>query len=420
MSQGKISRRDFVKAGGGTAGAAFLSNIPLVHASGQEQTISVGLIGCGGRGTGAAENCLESSSNVRLVAMGDMFEDRLKGSRKSLSKKEGYKVEDDHVFTGFDAYKKVLESGVDMVILATPPGFRPYHFKAAVEAGKHIFFEKPVAVDPFGVRLVMEYGKIAKEKKLAVVAGTQRRHQKSYVETMQKIHEGGIGDIVAARCYWNGGGVWVNPRREGQTDVEYQLRNWYYYTWLGGDHIVEQHIHNLDVVNWALKGHPVRALAVGGRQVRTEPQFGHIYDHFGVDFEYPNGVHVHSMCRHWNNLPSNVSEAFVGTKGKSSGSNGLYDHAGKQLWKPEGGGKNPYVQEHTDLIASIRKGEPLNEAHQVAESTLVAIMGREAAYTGQIVEWDKFLASDLKMMPDKLDMNTPMPEPKVATPGKKA
>jgi predicted dehydrogenase len=416
----QISRRDFVKTGGTTATAAFLSQVPLVHAAGQEQTISVGLIGCGGRGTGAAENCLESSENVRLTAMGDMFPDRLAGSRRNLSKREGFKVTDDHVFSGFDAYKRVLDSGVDMVILATPPGFRPMHFKAAVEAGKHIFFEKPVAVDPAGVRMVMEFGKKAEEKKLGVVAGTQRRHQKSYVETIQKIHEGGIGDVVAGRCYWNGGGVWVNPRREGQSDMEYQLRNWYYYTWLSGDHIVEQHIHNIDVMNWVLKGHPKRALAVGGRQSRTDAKFGHIYDHFGVDFEYANDVHVLSMCRHWNGTPGNVSEAIVGTKGKSSGSNGLYDHGGKQLWKPEGGGKNAYVQEHTDLIASIRAGKPLNEAQQVAESTLAAIMGREAAYTGQILEWDKFLASDLNLLPENLSMDAKLPEPPVAIPGKKA
>jgi predicted dehydrogenase len=417
---GKQTRRDFVKAGGASAGAAFLSNVPLVYAGGQEKTISVGLIGCGGRGTGAAKNCLDSSENVRIVAMGDMFKDRLDGSRRGLSKNEGFKVDDDHAFVGFDAYKKVLDSGVDMVILATPPGFRPYHFKAAVEAGKNIFFEKPVAVDPTGVRIVMEYGKIAAEKKLGVVAGTQRRHQKSYLQTVGQIHAGAIGDIVAARCYWNSGGVWVNPRREGQSDMEYQLRNWYYYTWLGGDHIVEQHIHNIDVINWVLKSHPIKATAVGGRQVRIEPEYGHIYDHFGVDFEYPNDVHVMSMCRHWNNLPSNVSEGVVGTKGRSNCHSGLWDHSGKQIFKPEGGGKDPYVQEHTDLIASIRKGEPLNEAQAVAESTLAAIMGREAAYTGQVIEWDKFLKSDLDLMPKNLDLKAALPEPPIARPGKKA
>lgn len=417
MTQPKMSRRDFVKAGSSTA--ALLASAPLVHARGQDQTISVGLIGCGGRGTGAAENCLESSQNVKLVAMGDMFKDRLDGSRRQLSKRDGYKVNDDSVFVGFDAYKKVLDSGVDMVILATPPGFRPIHFKAAIEAGKHVFFEKPVATDPTGVRSVIETGNLAKEKKLAVVTGTQRRHQKSYLETIAKIHEGAIGDIVSARCYWNDGGVWVNPRRPGQSDMEYQLRNWYYFPWIGGDHIVEQHIHNLDVINWVLKSHPVKANAVGGRQVRTEEQYGVIYDHFAVDFEYPNDVHVLSMCRHWRNCPSNVSEAVVGTKGKSDCHSNLWMYDGGH-WKQEGGGINPYVQEHKDLIASIREGKPLNEAERVAHSTLTAIMGREAAYTGQTIVYDEFLKSPMNLLPENLSLDAKLPEPHVPIPGRKA
>jgi predicted dehydrogenase len=412
----QISRRDFVKAGSSTA--ALLASTPLVYAGGQEQTISVGLIGCGGRGTGAAENCLESSQNVKLVAMGDMFKDRVDGSRRNLSKRDGYKVSDDNVFVGFDAYKKVLDSGVDMVILATPPGFRPIHFKAAVEAGKHIFFEKPVGVDPTGIRTVLEYGKKAKEKKLAVVTGTQRRHQKDYIETIGKIHEGAIGDIVAARCYWNGDTPWVNKRKEGQNDMEYQLRNWYHYTWLCGDHIVEQHVHNLDVMNWVLKSHPVSAVAVGGKQVRTQPEYGCGWDHFGVDFTYPNDVHVLSMCRHWPKSPGNVSEAVVGTKGKSNCVNNITYYNGDPAWKPAGGGINPYVQEHKDLIASIRAGTPLNEAEQVAHSTLTAIMGREAAYTGQVIKWDEFLASNLDLSPAKYEFG-PLPEPATAVPGTK-
>jgi predicted dehydrogenase len=414
----QLSRREFVK--GAAATAAFMSSVPLAYAGGQEPTITVGLIGCGGRGTGAAENCLESSQNVQLIAMGDMFKDRLDGSRKSLSKREGFKVDDDHAFVGFDAYKKVLETGVNMVILATPPGFRPYHFKAAIEAGKHVFFEKPVGVDPTGIRLVMEYGKIAKEKKLAVVTGTQRRHQKSYLECIQQIKDGAIGEIVAARAYWNGDTPWVHPRKEGQTDMEYQLRNWYFYAWLCGDHIVEQHVHNLDVMNWVIGSHPVSAVAVGGRQVRTGPEFGHAYDHFGVDFTFPNDVHVLSMCRHWKNCPGNVSEAVVGTKGKSDCNSWIRDHAGKQIWKFGGGGINPYVQEHADLIASIREGKPLNEAQQVAESTLTAIMGREAAYTGQVLKWDEFLASPMSLMPEHLSLDAKLPEPPVPIPGRKA
>jgi len=407
-----ISRRDFV-----SSTAALLAGAPLVHASGQEQTISVGLIGCGGRGTGAAENCLESSKNIRLVAMGDLFTERLEASRRQLSTREGYKVDDGNAFSGVNAYQRVLESGIDMVILATPPGFRPLHFKAAVDAGKHIFFEKPVAVDPTGVRTVLEYGKIAKQKKLAVVTGTQRRHQKSYIETIAKIHDGAIGDIVAGRAYWNGGGAFFNARKPGQSEMEYQLRNWVYYPWLSGDHIVEQHIHNLDVMNWVLKGHPLRATAVGGRTQRTEERFGVIYDHFSVDFEYPDDVHVMSMCRHWNNTANNVSEAVVGTKGRSDCHSVLRPAQGDP-WFPAKGGINPYVQEHADLIASIRSGNVLNEAEQIAHSTLTAIMGREAAYTGKTIVWDELLRSPMSLVPENFALNAPPPEARVPVPGK--
>jgi predicted dehydrogenase len=407
-----ISRRRFVS---GTA--ALLAGAPLVHASGQDQTISVGLIGCGGRGTGAAENCLESSRNVRLVAMADLFPERLEASRRQLSKREGYKVDDANAFSGWNAYQRVLESGVDVVILTTPPGFRPLHFRAAVEAGKHVFFEKPVAVDPTGVRLVLEYGKVAREKKLAVVAGTQRRHQKGYLETIAKIHDGAIGEIVAGRAYWNGGGAFFNPRKPGQSDMEYQLRNWVYYPWLSGDHIVEQHIHNLDVMNWALQGHPLRATAVGGRTQRTEEKYGVIYDHFAVDYEYPNDVHVMSMCRHWNNTAGNISESVVGTKGKSD-CHSVVRPAQGDPWFAAAGGSNPYVQEHADLIASIRSGHLLNEAEQVAHSTLTAIMGREAAYTGKVIVWDELLKSPMSLVPENPTLNTPPPEARIPVPGK--
>jgi len=413
-----ISRRDFVKAGT-SATAMLLTQAPLVHACGQEQTISIGLIGCGGRGTGAAENCLESSKNLRLVAMGDLFPERLSASRRQLSKREGYKVDDGSAFSGFDAYRKVLASGIDLVILATPPGFRPLHFKAAVEAGKHIFFEKPVAVDPTGVRTVLEYGKIARQKKLAVVTGTQRRHQRSYRETIAKIHDGAIGDIVAGRAYWNGGGAFYNPRKPDQTEMEYQLRNWVYYPWLSGDHIVEQHIHNLDVMNWALRGHPVRATAVGGRTQRTEERFGVIYDHFAVDYEYPKDVHVLSMCRHWNNTPGNVSEAVVGTRGTSDCHTVVRPYDGGP-WSPAGGGINLYIQEHADLIASIRTGDVLNEAEQIAHTTLTAIMGREAAYTGQTVVWEELIQSPMNLLPERLEMNAPPPEARIPVPGRGA
>jgi predicted dehydrogenase len=353
----RLSRRDFVKSGSAVT-AAVLAGAPMVHAGGQD-TITAGVIGCGGRGTGAMENFLDSSPNVRITAMGDMFEDRIKGSFNQLKRsgKEGFKVDEGSLFTGFDAYKKVLDSGVNMVILATPPGFRPYHFKAAIEAGKHVFMEKPVAVDPVGVRMVLEAGKVAKEKKLAVVAGTQRRHQKGYIETIQQIHDGAIGEVLTARAYWNGNKPWSRKRDPKWDDMTYQLKNWYNFPWLCGDHIVEQHIHNLDVIQWVMKANPVNCVAVGGRQSYIEEEHGVIYDHFGVDYEYPNGVHVMSMCRHWPNSPGNVSEAVVGSKGKSDCASWI---SGEKNWKAPGGGKNPYVQEHTDLVESIRKGEPLN------------------------------------------------------------
>ena len=412
----KVSRRDFVKSGSAVT-AAVLAGAPMVYAGGQD-TITAGVIGCGGRGTGAMENFLDSSPNVRVTAMADMFEDRAKGAFNQLKKsgKEGFKVDEGNVFTGFDAYKKVLDSGVNMVILTTPPGFRPMHFKAAIEAGKHVFFEKPVAVDPVGIRMVIEAGKLAKEKKLAVVAGTQRRHERHYNETIKRIHDGQIGEIVAARAYWNGNKPWARKRQPGWDDMTYQLRNWYNFPWLCGDHIVEQHIHNLDVIQWVMRANPVSAVAVGGRQSYIEDEFGVIYDHFGVDYEYPNGVHVMSMCRHWPNSTNNVSEAVVGTKGRSNCANTI---TGENPWRAEGNQKSGYVQEHTDLVESIRKGEPLNEAEQVANSTMVAIMGREAAYTGQTIKWNEFMKSDLSLMPEKLELG-PLPEPKVPRPGKKA
>jgi len=418
-----LSRRDFVKTGS-AATAAFVASVPLVHAAGQDKTISVGVIGCGGRGRGATEDimnaaeALKPAANLRVVALGDMFKSGIDGTRRQHREKALFKVTDENAFVGLDAYKKVLDAGVDLVVLATPPGFRPIHFAAAIEAGKHVFFEKPVAVDPVGVRKVMEYGKKAAEKKLGVVTGTQRRHEKCYLEMMKRINDGAIGEVVAGRAYWNGGGVWApHARQEGQDDVSYQIRNWYYYDWLCGDHIVEQHVHNVDVMNWALKGHPLRAVAVGGRQSRTAPEFGHIWDHFAVDFEYPNSVHVLSMCRHWNNTPGNVSEALVGTKGRAMSTSGRCSIDGAEKWRSDPQQRNPYVQEHMDLLESIREGKPLNEAQQIAESTLVAIMGREAAYTGKAISWDEILNSNLSLMPEKLELG-PLPVRPIPVPGK--
>ncbi|HXG63507.1 MAG TPA: Gfo/Idh/MocA family oxidoreductase [Blastocatellia bacterium] len=415
------SRRDFIKtttaAAVGTTLAAHMTTLPGAYAAGSD-AIRVGVIGCGGRGTGAAENVMNAAPGVTLVAMGDVFKDRLDESYANLAKKfkDKMDVPESRRFTGFDAFEKVIASDVNYIILATPPAFRPQHLKAAVAAGKHIFTEKPVAVDGSGIRLVLKVYEDAKAKGLGIAAGTQRRHQTGYLETMKLIHEGAIGDIVAARCYWNQGGLWKKDRQPGWSDLEWQLRNWLYFTWLSGDHIVEQHVHNIDVVNWALNAHPVKATGMGGRQARTDPAYGHIYDHFAVDFEYENGVHAMSMCRQIVGADNNVSEALVGTKGVCQVDR--YQIKGEKAWRfSKDQDNNPYVQEHTNLIASLRAGKPFNELKNVAESTLSAIMGRMSAYTGKVVTWEQALNSKEDLVPAKLDWNARMAVPPVAVPG---
>ena len=417
------SRREFlstaVAAGAGAFSLGAISG--TAHAAGSD-IIKVGLVGCGGRGTGAAEQSINSSSNVKLHAMGDLFRDHLDNAKDKLAKfGDKVDVSDERCFVGFDAFQKVIDSGVDLVILATPPGFRPDHIKATIAAGKHLFCEKPVAVDGPGIRKVLAAAEEAKSKNLAVVAGTQRRHQLGYIEAMKRIHGGDIGEIVSARCYWNQGGLWSVERKPQMSDMEYQLRNWLYYTWLSGDHINEQHVHNLDVINWAIGSHPVQAYAMGGRQVRTQPIYGNAFDHFAVDYEYPKGVHALSMCRQIDGTDGNISEAVAGTKG-------CYDlQAGTYVYRPYNGKvertrardikeRNPYEQEHIDMIESIRSGHPLNELKTVAESTLTAIMGRMSAYTGKVVTWDQALNSKLDLMPKDLKFG-PIPTPPVAIPG---
>jgi predicted dehydrogenase len=351
---------------------------------------------------------------VKVIAVADVFEDRAKGAQKGLNG-AGADIKDDHVFIGLDAYKKLLETDVDIVILATPPGFRPEHFEAAVNAKKHVFMEKPVAVDPVGCRRVMAAGQKAKELGLAVVSGTQRRHSFSYRETIKRIQDGAIGEIVAAYAYWCQGGLWVQERRQNQSDLEWQLRNWLYFTWLSGDHIVEQHVHNIDVINWVMGTHPVSAFGMGGRQVRTAQKYGHIYDHFAVEFEYPNGVRMLSMCRQIDGCDGRVSEFVVGTKGRSNCSGWI---RGEKEWRYEGPNPNPYVQEHVHLLESILKGEPINEAQNIAESTMTAIMGRESAYTGRTIRWEEMMKSEMSLMPKELRFDMELPIPPVAMPGR--
>jgi len=423
-----MTRREFIKTTSTASLVAAISGTGALFASGSDR-MRVGLIGCGGRGTGAAINCVESSPNIMITALGDLFQDCWESSLKRLSgrlPKENLAVNQDTCFSGFDNHKGVLGSGVDMVILAAPPHFRPQHLKAAVEAGKHIFMEKPVAVDPGGVRSVIVSSEQAAKKSLAIVAGTQRRHQAHYLEIMKRIHQGNIGQITAGQCYWNMGALWlqrayqnwIDYQTKGWSDMEWQIRNWLFLTWLSGDHIVEQHVHNLDVINWAIGEHPVKCMGMGGRQVRTGPEFGNIFDHFAVEYEYANGARVMSMCRQTHGCASNVSERVIGTEGFSytDGANGYIK--GSKAFTVEEESPNPYVQEHKDLIESIRKGRPLNEGKQVAESTLTAIMGRMSAYTGRALSWDWVMNSS------KLDLSPPryklgdLPVAPVAVPGK--
>jgi predicted dehydrogenase len=350
------------------------------------------------------------------VALADLFDDRLTRSRAQFAKL-GVEIPEARCFTGFEGYEKLLAiPEINYVILATPPHFRPQHLMAAVEAGKHVFMEKPAAVDVPGVRVVLKAGELAAQKQLGIGAGTQRRHDRGYQETIKRIQDGAIGEIVYAKCYWNGGQIWVIDREPGWSDMEWQLRNWNYFTWLSGDHIVEQHVHNLDVINWALGAHPVRAVAgVGGRQVRTGDRHGHIYDHFAVEFEYPGGASVFSQCRQINRCSNNVSETIVGSLGSSNCANRIDPKKGDS-WRFGGKPANAYRLTHEDLIASILAGRPINEAKAVAESTMTGILGREAVYSGQVITWDEAMASGTRLGPRDYALGS-NPMPPVAMPG---
>jgi myo-inositol 2-dehydrogenase / D-chiro-inositol 1-dehydrogenase len=412
------SRRDFLKTS--TAATVGLGMLGNAHAAGSD-AIKVGLVGCGGRGRGAADNiCVAAgtSHNIKLYALADIFEDNLKNGRENIRNnhncKEKFDVSDERCFVGFDAYQKVIDC-CDLVMLATPPGFRPQHIEATIKAGKHLFSEKPVAVDGTGIRKVLAAYEEANKKGLSVVTGTQRRHQASYIESLNRIHDGAIGDIVSGRVYWNQGDIWARPRHSGWSDTEYQIRNWYHYLWLCGDHIVEQHVHNLDVACWAIGNHPVRAVGMGGRQVISDPERGQSYDHFAVDYEFPNGVHVLSMCRQIQGCANDVSETVSGTNGAFS-SNG-YRFTGKYKSRVRVPHEvDAYVQEHIDLLESISSRKPVNELKQVAESTMTAIMGRMSAYTGKAVSWDQALNSKLDTFPKTLAWG-PMEEPPIPKPG---
>ena len=411
----RITRRRFIHKTSSTATVASITSLAAaigqgVYAAGSDE-LKIGLIGCGGRGSGAcAQSLISTDTPVKLWAMGDLFEDQIEASHKMLSSgaekrydrqafpslAKQMDVPKERRFSGFDAYQKVIDSGVDMVILATPPGFRPLHFEAAVKAGKHVFMEKPVAVDPQGIRRVIASAQVAKQKKLSVVAGTQRRHQNHYREILKRVHDGDIGDIVAGQCYWNMGPLWVDDAKKywdtyqtGKwSDMEYQCRNWLFHVWLSGDHICEQHVHNIDIIHWALGADPKMVMGCGGRQERVQPQYGNGYDHFATEFEFDNGVRVTSMCRQQTGVNFYVAERLVGTRGQVylDGTGGHI--TGAKAYKYDGPDNDPYVQEHADLIASIRNGDAVNEAEQVARSTMSAIAGRMSAYTGRSMKWD--------------------------------
>src|SRR6185503_8026650 len=418
-SPAPTTRRDFLKkTSTAVAGGTLLGGLTLersAFAAGSD-TLRIALIGCGGRGSGAADQALSTSGGVKLVAMADVFEDHLKGSLGNLKKQHADRVEvpKENQFIGFDAYKQAIALA-DVVVLATPPGFRPIHFEEAVKQGKNIFMEKPVATDAAGVRRVLAAAEEAKKKNLKVGVGLQRHHQLGYIETMNRLWDKAIGDVVSMRCYWNGTTPWVHPRAELEknygrklTEMEYQMRNWYYFVWICGDHIVEQHIHNLDVINWVKKGHPIRAHGMGGVEVRKGPDYGEIFDHHAVEFEYADGSRCFSYCRHINGCWSSVSEHVIGTKGTCDVSGHVI--RGENPWRFSGRGKDPYQQEHDDFFAAIRDDKPYNEAEYGAMSSMTAILGRLATYSGKVVEMKDALNSSIETMPKTLswDAETPV------------
>lgn len=414
-----ISRRNFVKhASLGAGGLLLAGTLPVgisAYAQGSE-TLKLALIGCGGRGTGAASHALLADDGVKLVAMADAFRDRLDNSLESLSQRHDstrLDVPEEHKFVGFDAYQKAIDLA-DVVILATPPGFRPIHFEAAVNAGKQVFMEKPVATDSPGIRKVLEAGRKAQRDNLNVVVGLQRRYQTEYLEIAKRIHQGEIGDIMSGQIFWNEENAWMRERLPEHTEMEYQLRNWFYFTWLSGDLPLEQHIHNIDVANWFIGEYPASAQGMGGREVRTGKEYGNIFDHNFVALTYPGGAIVNSQCRHQPGTTTSVSEWFQGCKGtaqtgwgftgtiRNSAGIATYEHNVQDDF-------NPYQQEHIEFFKAIRSGNTINDTEVGAKSTLSAIMVRMASYSGKIITWDEALNSQKSLMPQKFGFNEEPP-----------
>lgn len=419
-----LSRRRFLKAGVGLSALPLLGSWTPAYAGGSDR-LRIGLVGCGGRGIGAVRNCLAADPAVQLWAVGDIFPDRVEAALVNFREGQGgnnpqppvpadrMTLPSDRCFSGFDAYKGVIASGIDIILLVTPPQFRPLHLEAALAANLHVFAEKPVAVDPVGARKIIALGEVAAQKNLAMVAGTQRRHANNYLETMARVRDGAIGELTGGQCYWIQGGLWHRGREAEWSEMEYQIRNWLYFTWLSGDHIVEQHVHNIDVMNWAFGGPPIKALGMGGRQARTDPKYGDAWDHFSVEFEYAGGVRVQSLCRQTPGGSRRVGENLVGTRGTSDPAGTI---RGERPWKFADEPIDGQIQEHVDMIKSIREGRPLNHARRIAESTLTAILGRMSAYSGRELSFNWLMnASKLDLTPqayvfgDAPEVTVPVP-----------
>ena len=419
MTEPATSRRRFLEgsAAAGAAAALNLAPFSTARAAGKDE-IRIGLVGCGGRGGGAASQALSADPGVRLVALGDTFADQVENTHRNLKRNGdlGARVDvpPDRRFVGFDAYKKVIDS-VDVVLLATSPYFRPMHLKYAVEKGVHAFVEKPVATDPAGLRDIMATCEVAKTKKLSIVSGLCYRYDNAKRETLARVHDGQIGEIKAMETFYQVGGLWNKGRKDGWSDMEWQIRNWLYFTWLSGDHITEQHIHSLDKIAWAMQDQtPVRCTGSGGRISRTEAKWGNIYDHFHVVYEYPGDIKAHSACRQISGCTNKVSDHVYGTLGNAH----LQSHriAGKNEWRFRGKKNNMYQTEHNELFASIRAGKPLNNGDYMCKSTLMAIMGRMSAYTGQSITWEQALNSKLDLAPPQFAWGS-VPVRPVARPG---
>ncbi len=440
MEKNQLSRRNFLEKSAliGAAGLAGLGALnscskkpkavdykfpPLLDQAPDGKPIRAGLVGCGNRGTGAALNFLSAGNDLHLVALADVFEDKVWDCRKKLQKQKT-EVPESNCFWGFDAYKKLLDLDIDVVILATPPHFRPEMFDAAVQAKKNVFMEKPVAVDPVGARQIIATSRKAENMGLTVITGTQRRHQRDYIETYKQIASGAIGDITAAKAWWLQSHVWFRTREEGWSDMEYMIRNWNNFCWLCGDHILDTHVHNIDIINWFLGKHPESAIGFGGRARRLT---GDQYDFFSIDFEFGDGIFSHSMTRQIDGCANTLGELITGTEGYTNCKNTIFNPDGSVKWKYEypknKEGKStevvkisPYVQEHIHLVTAIRNNDPVVEAERTAISTLTAIMGRTAAYTGRKVEWEEMMNSTEKLGPTEyvlgpVDMEFPVPVP---------